>query len=394
MRPCFVKSLVLYYCIAHGASNDCHRRFLDTVVSRLVRGSAGHFSVFQRTTNAAQPSFAETNINIYEAHAQTNPHCNGRVACFMVSALMICIHRHVVFFLGVGWRIILLAGISTKSAWWRSLMVAAGDRSEKCLSAYGATSVSIDRSRRINFSLANMTSSVTRCKRIRNLSEKMGLDEKLNDRAYMRETRQGPTLGEMKAALVPLLRFADWVYIDLLPRGTGKRQPKVAPTDLERRAAVIADTRAPSRVLVYGLEQLGLSGVDILAALGALARKGVGVYDVMRQREIPPGTGAEDLAVLIAEAETALRRGRLQKANQKREELRAAGTKVRSGPRPGFGALPKETQDALLRSWQEELDASPRDLITRHRLKVTERTLHRWMGPRGSRPGRRGKKPS
>lgn len=223
----------------------------------------------------------------------------------------------------------------------------------------------------------------------------MDLREKLSDRAYMRETRQGPTLDEMKAALVPLLRFPDWAYIDLLPKGGGKRQPKVTPADLERRAAVISDIRAPARVLVYGLEQLGLSGVDILAVLGALARKGVGVCDVMRHREIPAGTGAEELAVLIAEAETALRRGRLQKANQKREELRAAGTKVRTGPRPGFDALPRETQAALLRSWQEELDASPRDLIARHRLKVTERTLHRWMGPRGSRPGRRGKpKPS
>lgn len=135
----------------------------------------------------------------------------------------------------------------------------------------------------------------------------------MNDRGYIRETRNGPDLVAQEAAVRGAgIARVDWVYADRLPP---KRQHRaVAPDTLEERAAIIHDIREGSHIIVQSLDRLGISAIDIVRTISAIAAKGCGVLAVDAGRVYDASTAANVILDDAAEAEATLKRERIRKA--------------------------------------------------------------------------------
>lgn len=203
----------------------------------------------------------------------------------------------------------------------------------------------------------------------------------MNDRGYIRETRNGPDLAVQEAAVRGAgVGRADWIYADRLPP---KRQHRAAGADtLAERAAIVRDIRE-GRIIVQSLDRLGVSAIDIVRTISTVAAKGCGVVAVDTGRVYDASTPAHVILDDAASAEAVLKRERIRKA---------AAVKAERGVKGGRKSndLPPDVELDARRDWLENVGMSRSEVAKKYGRSMS--WFDRRYGERGmmDKRGRRG----
>lgn len=206
------------------------------------------------------------------------------------------------------------------------------------------------------------------------------------NRGYARQTRNGipiaHQLDALRAAGVEVDGKYAPVYVDRLPDRRAHRT--VTGDALPNRAAVLADLRPGARLVVAGLDRLGVSAGDIRAVIDTLIDRGCSVHDAVAGATFDAETPRADLSAATLAAEALLKAERVRKARSVRAERLAAGLKAAAGGNKAWNPTPEAEQD-----WRD-LSLTQAQVAERH--GVAPITLRRKFGARDAPRGRRPKK--
>lgn len=208
------------------------------------------------------------------------------------------------------------------------------------------------------------------------------------DRGYVRQTRNGPSVAlqidALRSAGVAVDGEHAPVYIDqLADKRTHARSS--GGEGLTQRAAAIHDLRPGARLVVSSLDRLGVSGIDITAAIRKVTAKGCAVLASATGREytIPPDVGAvlDDAAA----AEAVLKAERVSKARAVRADRIAAGNKAAVGGQRAWS--PTADEEAVALSYWNNFEMTQTQIAKA--VGVSAITLRRRFGERGAPRGRK-----
>ena len=195
-----------------------------------------------------------------------------------------------------------------------------------------------------------------------------------NDQGYLRQTKTGTPVDDQCQLVGPLIRRAEWVHVDLLP----KKKLRVQPPPEERlvsREKMIRFLRGGERVVVSSLDRLGISDGDIGKTVARIIAKGGSVYVAGSDTTLDAATPHLTICEAAEAAELVLKREVMRKA---REVLKASGVKV--GRKARMDELTEHERAKLRALWHERPDLTQRAI--RDLTGFSPTTMFRYFGSR------------
>ncbi len=191
------------------------------------------------------------------------------------------------------------------------------------------------------------------------------------DIAYIRETREGPSIDDQKVAVRPSFCSCFSVYVDTAPvkrvhRSTGAKQ-------LTQRQAALRDLQPGSKLIVSSLDRLGVSAGDIRHVLDILFETNRAVFCVATSQMLDATTPRLSVSENALAAEKVLKQERIKKARSVLPDLPA---KVSARRRD----LPPEQMAVAELKWRSDFALSTHDLAAEFDRSTS--WFHRRFGPR------------
>ena len=199
------------------------------------------------------------------------------------------------------------------------------------------------------------------------------------DKAYVRQGRFGPSVDRQREAIMAAANVVEGdFYLDRLPE-SGPRMTRMSIASLVERARLLRDLQPGDRVVVAGMDRIGLSSNDIMTVIGKVVAAGAAVLAATTNEVIDRDTLSVAVFKAVEGANKALQQQRLGPA---REALAVSSTKAVSpakrGRRP---ALPPEKRAAAEIDWKQNRDLSQSDVGKLYGVSV--KALRTAFGGRG-----------
>lgn len=198
-------------------------------------------------------------------------------------------------------------------------------------------------------------------------------------RGYIRVRQGGPPKHEQMASMLKSgIDMEDPhvpIYVDDLP--VRRRQRSDTPNPLPMRSTAISTLREGDELVVYDAATLGLSESDILAAMGAVGRRGATLWIVTLDQTFTWHPDAAEMSTLASDAGDRIK---LEKTVLARRKAVAMGLK---GGRPEL--LTGRALEIAQSEWGNRQITAQQiadKILAETKVKVSIRTLHSKLKPR------------